>query len=107
MNAALLVGRVAVLAAGQAGDLVEVLGVDIQNHQLVALGSEDDLLVTEPLTAEHLVGVGLGSEVTILYWPKNIYPFDLKNIPKNLSFETQITSIFSLKPNFCAPLESK
>ena len=59
VNAALLVRRAAVLAAGQAGDLVEVLGVDIQNHQLVALGPEYDLLVTEPLTAEDLVGVGL------------------------------------------------
>ena len=59
VDAALLVWRVAVLTAGQAGDLVQVFGVDVQHHQLVALRTEDDLLVTEPLTAEDLVGVGL------------------------------------------------
>ena len=59
VNAALLVRRVAVLAAGQTRNLVEVLRVDIQHHQLVALRPEYDLLVTEPLAAEDLVGVGL------------------------------------------------
>ena len=59
VDAALLVWRVAVLTAGQAGDLVQVLRVDVQHHQLVALGSENDLFVAEPLTAEDLVGVGL------------------------------------------------
>ena len=37
--------------------------------------------------------------------PKIFTPFFLKKTPKNLSFETQITPIFSLKPYFCAPLE--
>ena len=36
-----------------------MLSVDVQHHQLVALGTEDDLFVAEPLTAEDLVGVGL------------------------------------------------
>ena len=43
------------------------------------------------------------AEMTILYWPKNIYKFFLKKNPKYLSFGTQITPIFSLKPNFCSP----
>ena len=47
------------------------------------------------------------SEVTILYRPKNIYPFFRKKTPKNLSFETKITPILSLKPYFCVLLGHK
>ena len=43
-----------VLAALEAGDEVEVLGVHVQHHQPVTLGPEYDLLVAQPLAAEHL-----------------------------------------------------
>ena len=59
VDAALLVWRVAVLTAGQAGDLIQVFRVHVQHHQLVAFRPEDDLLVAQPLTAEDLIGVGL------------------------------------------------
>ena len=39
--------------------------------------------------------------------PKIFTPFFLKKTPKNLSFKTQITPIFLLKPNFCLPLGRK
>ena len=54
MYAGLLVWRDTFLTGLEAGYLVHVPGVHVQHHQLVALGAEDDLLVAEPLAAEHL-----------------------------------------------------
>ena len=59
-------GRQTVLAAVQARDLVRRLPrVHVQHHQLVALGPEYDLLVAQPLAAEHLVHVGLRDGVLL------------------------------------------
>ena len=46
------------LLQARPGDLVHVPGVHVDHHQLVALGAEDDLLVGQPLGAEHLGGTG-------------------------------------------------
>ena len=95
-------GLETVLSQQERGDLKEA----VKNHRAWQTSTDrgpGSLILALVRSGGQSDSVYRQEEVTILYWPKNIYPIFPKKDPKNLSFKTQITSFFLIKTQFLWP----